>query len=172
MAPCPFAAFQLGSKYIRSPILLHKQQNGTCSPTLTLHPRLILFWDAQARPPDAAPPHHMVLDFEPGQAAYDVDAMESPAEHPDVADARTRRKAGPAPVTLISCLEAWPAFPASAALASPCTTVQHIHFGRPPEPCFAPARGCQSSSRATLSLCSVPRAPSSRSKTGLLSSKV
>ena len=48
----------------------------------------------------------MVLDFEPGQAAYDVDAMESPAEHPDVADARQRRKAGPAPVTLISCLEA------------------------------------------------------------------
>lgn len=48
----------------------------------------------------------MVLDFEPGQAAYDVDAMESPAEHPDAADARQRRKAGPAPVTLISCLEA------------------------------------------------------------------
>ncbi len=51
----------------------------------------------------------MVLDFEPGQAAYDVDAMESPAEHPDAADARQRRKAGPAPVTLISCLEARPA---------------------------------------------------------------
>ena len=48
----------------------------------------------------------MVLDFEPGQTAYDVDAMESPAEHPDVADARQRRKAGPSPVTLISCLEA------------------------------------------------------------------
>ena len=60
----------------------------------------------QARPPDAAPPHHMVLDFEPGQTAYDVDAMESPAEHSDAADARQRRKAGPAPVTLISCLEA------------------------------------------------------------------
>ena len=59
----------------------------------------------QARPPDAAPPHHLVLDFEPAQTAYNVDAMESPAEHPDLTDARMRRRAGPAPVTLISCLE-------------------------------------------------------------------
>ena len=68
--------------------------------TISLSP-----WLQYSRP-DGIPPHHLVLDFAPGQTAYDVAAMESPAEHPSLVQAHERRTAGPVPVTLISCLEA------------------------------------------------------------------
>jgi hypothetical protein len=102
----PSSGFAEGFQ-VHNVLSVHPQTHFTSLVRISCCAGFIYLADAlQYSRPDGIPPHHLVLDFAPGQSAYDVAAMESPAEHSSLVEAHERRTAGPAPVTLISCLEA------------------------------------------------------------------